>query len=464
MRKVLSATLSLILFSALSIPVFAMAVITDGVSVMENAPVLPPDDTVKNIYVGGSHTLLLTEKGALFAWGSNSRNQLDIPVVPEGEVVIDLAAGASHSIALTDKGTILLWGSNDYGQTDSLQLPQGEIIEDVSAGDTFSLVKTASGTIIAWGFSAGGKKTVTLQEPDDDSLRSADSEYENLIALSENGIIYTSYLTGLAFGKEEGSLVSPLIPTGTSMASADISGGHIAGLATDGRVISWRGEGYKASRILEGSEKSVMVCSGKNYTISMTTEGNIILWDWKEERLPAITLPFSEKAKLLADGYDRTVILTEQGRFIEIASGTLVGVPVEKDYRGPITIIISVIFLIALAGGAIKWFKTETLREEIYFGLPDTRLGLISFKLASAIVIYGLLFVMLGIIYPLWGENIILHMVLLPVIWLMYILPLITIALAAYSIWKDNERSFLVILTIPVCLYFLMIYALYMLS
>lgn len=463
MRKVVSAALSLILFSALRIPVFAMAVITDGVSVMENAPVMPPDDSVKNIYVGGSHNLLLTEKGAIFAWGSNSRNQLDIPEIPEGEAVVDLAAGASHSIALTDKGTLLLWGSNDFGQTDMVNLPQGEVIEDVSAGDTFSLVKTASGTIIAWGFSVSGKKTVTLQEPADDSLRSADSEYENIIALSENGIIYTSYLTGLAFGKD-GTLVSPTVPAGTKMASADVSNGHIAGLATDGRVISWRGEGYKVSRILEGSEKSVMVCSGKNYTVSMTAEGNIILWDWKEDRLPAITLPFSEKAMLLADGYDRTVILTEQGRFIEIASGTLAGVPVEKDYRGPITIIVSVFFLIALAGGAIKWFKTETLREEIYFGIPDTKLGLVSFKLASAICIYGLLFIMLGIIYPLWGENIILHMVLLPVIWLMYILPLIAIALAAYSIWKDNERSFLVILTIPTCMYFLMIYALYMLS
>jgi alpha-tubulin suppressor-like RCC1 family protein len=56
-------------------------------------------------------------------------------------------------------------------------LPQGEIIEDVSAGDTFSLAKTASGTIIAWGFSANEKKSVTLQEPENDSLTTTDAEY-----------------------------------------------------------------------------------------------------------------------------------------------------------------------------------------------------------------------------------------------------------------------------------------------
>jgi hypothetical protein len=244
---------------------------------------------------------------------------------------------------------------------------------------------------------------------------------------------------------------------------ADPSNAHIAGLSDDGRVISWRGEGYEDSVVLEASENIVNVSAGTNYTAALTSEGKLILWDWKEERLPEIALPFSEKAKLMADGYDRTVLLTEQGRFIEVASGVLAGIPVRKDYRGAATIVISILFAILLAAGAMKWLKTEKYRDEIYFGLPDTRLGMASFKIAAAVILYGLLFIMLNILYAGWGENIILHLVLLPFIWSMYILPLIAIGLAAFSISKDNERSALVILSIPACLYFLVVYGIHML-
>ncbi|MBP1919958.1 RCC1 domain-containing protein [Youngiibacter multivorans] len=465
MRKAGAAILSIIFASSLlSVPVSALAVVPDGVKVMEDGPVLPLDDSVKAISVGGSHTLVLTEKGAIFAWGSNARSQLDIPSIPENEIVTDIAAGMSHSIALTDKGTILLWGSNDFGQTEMPPLPQGEIVEDVSAGDTFSLAKTVSGTIIAWGFSANEKKSITLQEPENDSLMITDAEYEHFLALSESGKIYTSYLVGLAFGKEQGSLVSLEIPEGIKLASADSSSSHIAGLSTDGRVTSWRGEGYEDFSILQAPEEAVKAFAGTNYTAALTSDGKIILWDWKEERLPDVTLPFSEKAKLMADGYDRTVILTEQGRFIEVASGTMAGVPVKKDFRPAAVIIVSILFLVALAAAAIKLYKTESLKDEIYFGLPDTRLGMASFKIAIAVAIFGLLFIMLNILYTGWGENIILHLVLLPFIWSMYVLPLISIALAAYSIWKDNERSAFVFLSVPVCLYFLITYGIYMLS
>lgn len=464
MRKVGAAILSLILSSAMiSVPVSALAVVPDGVKVMEDVPVLPPDDAVKAISVGGSHTLVLTDKGAIFAWGSNARSQLDIPAIPEGEIVVDIASGTSHSIALTDKGTVLLWGSNDFKQSEIPVFPQGEVIVDVSAGETFSLAKTASGTIMAWGFSASEKKVVTLQEPENDSLISADAEYEYFISLSESGKVYTSYLVGLAFGKEQGSLVSPKIPEGFSIESADPSNAHIAGLSEDGRVISWRGEGYEDSSILEVSENIVKVSAGTNYTAAMTTEGKLILWDWKEERLPEIALPFSEKAKLMADGYDRTVLLTEQGRFIEVTSGVLAGIPVRKDYRGAATIVISILFVLLLAAGVFKWLKTEKYREEIYFGLPDTRLGMASFKITAAVIIYGLLFIILNILYAGWGENIILHLVLLPFIWSMYILPLVSIGLAVFSILMDNERSAFVILSIPACLYFLVIYGIYLL-
>jgi alpha-tubulin suppressor-like RCC1 family protein len=79
------------------------------------------------IIAGPSHSLAVTSTGAVFAWGYNTDGELgnggtansDVPVkvkLPAGTKVTAIAAGELHSLAVTSRGTVLAWGGNNFGQ------------------------------------------------------------------------------------------------------------------------------------------------------------------------------------------------------------------------------------------------------------------------------------------------------------------------------------------------------------
>lgn len=84
---------------------------------------------VKTVSCGFEHTLILTEKGAVYTYGNGSRGQLghgevtvDLLKVPRcvdtlsGISVVAIAAGGWHSVSVTDTGDVYVWGWNESGQ------------------------------------------------------------------------------------------------------------------------------------------------------------------------------------------------------------------------------------------------------------------------------------------------------------------------------------------------------------
>jgi alpha-tubulin suppressor-like RCC1 family protein len=79
---------------------------------------------------GRESSLVATNRGSLYAFGSNSRSQLAIetsestlnqsqPVKIEhlkGKKWKQISMGAEHACALTDDGQVYVWGANDDGQ------------------------------------------------------------------------------------------------------------------------------------------------------------------------------------------------------------------------------------------------------------------------------------------------------------------------------------------------------------
>jgi alpha-tubulin suppressor-like RCC1 family protein len=86
--------------------------------------------TVGRVACGLRHVLLLTSHGGVFAWGSNVHGQLG--VVPQGSALdaaveeptevklpslaLDIVCGDHHSVVLGDKGSLYAWGNNWHGQ------------------------------------------------------------------------------------------------------------------------------------------------------------------------------------------------------------------------------------------------------------------------------------------------------------------------------------------------------------
>lgn len=131
------------------------------------------------IATGDAHSLALTKKGDVYAWGSNSNGQLGLGIddnktydkphfvnskLFSGERVIKISAGARHSLALTETGKVFTWGDNEKGELGHLNstkevTPKDVVfnrrVDDISEDIQQYSVVLAEGKLYKWG--SGGK-------------------------------------------------------------------------------------------------------------------------------------------------------------------------------------------------------------------------------------------------------------------------------------------------------------------
>ncbi len=80
----------------------------------------------KKVCSGARHSLVLTEKGKLYAFGDNSDGQCsgfnECYYKPtrvrfkQDEIIVDIACGYNHSIAISNKGNVYTWGDSTNGK------------------------------------------------------------------------------------------------------------------------------------------------------------------------------------------------------------------------------------------------------------------------------------------------------------------------------------------------------------
>ena len=152
------------------------------------------NEKIINISAGWSHSLVLTESGKIYAFGNGYGGKLgdgDVTFHEEGipklinpdyfnngeynEKAIKISVGGFHSLVLTESGKVYAFGSGDYGQLgddDTSEHDEGipklinpnyfyngeynEKIIHISAGGYHSLVLTESGKVYAFGSGLSG--------------------------------------------------------------------------------------------------------------------------------------------------------------------------------------------------------------------------------------------------------------------------------------------------------------------
>jgi alpha-tubulin suppressor-like RCC1 family protein len=160
----------------------AFGALGDGTTTDSDVPVrvhLPAGTKVTQVRAGCIHTLALTSRGQVLAWGANGDGQLgdgtttssNVPVkvkIPRGTKVTSVRAGCVFSLALTSTGQVLAWGDNLDGQLGDgttsnsdtpvrVRLPAGTTVTAISAGQDFGLARTSRGHVRAWGHGDGGR-------------------------------------------------------------------------------------------------------------------------------------------------------------------------------------------------------------------------------------------------------------------------------------------------------------------
>lgn len=137
------------------------------------------------IACGENHSLVLTDKGYLYAWGRGFEGQLglskeiEIASTPQfvkffhGKNVTSIACGSFYSLAVTDDGAMWGWGEARMGQLgcdkhreirtpQRIQFPQDSEgnqpkIKSCSAGYGHTAALTDNGDLYTWGFNTYGQ-------------------------------------------------------------------------------------------------------------------------------------------------------------------------------------------------------------------------------------------------------------------------------------------------------------------
>ena len=82
---------------------------------------------ITRVEAGRLHTVALSKNGEVYSWGyggdgaigHGDKKNVKSPKIVEGlkgENVVDVSCGREHSLVVTDKGVVYTFGSDDYGQ------------------------------------------------------------------------------------------------------------------------------------------------------------------------------------------------------------------------------------------------------------------------------------------------------------------------------------------------------------
>ncbi|XP_031549354.1 secretion-regulating guanine nucleotide exchange factor-like [Actinia tenebrosa] len=138
---------------------------------------------VTDVAAGLRHSLVLLDDSSVWSWGDNKRGQLGIPrsktktvgtptkVAILSDKACQVAAGSHHSVVLTENGQVFCWGSNQHGQCgkpvntetkghhhnfyDTPQLVCGDLrnnkVKSILSGWSHVLATTDDNQIYSWG-------------------------------------------------------------------------------------------------------------------------------------------------------------------------------------------------------------------------------------------------------------------------------------------------------------------------
>ncbi|CAH9125045.1 unnamed protein product [Cuscuta epithymum] len=258
---------------------------------------------VKAVAAAKHHTVVATEAGEVFTWGSNREGQLGYTSVDTQPTprrvsslksrVVAVAAANKHTAAVTDTGEVYTWGCNKegqlgYGTSNSasnyaprvVEYLKGKTFTQVAAAKYHTIVLGSDGEVFTWGHRLVTPKRV-------------------IIARNAKKVGNTP----LKFHRKH----AVAIAAGTK---------HSVALADDGALFYWVSSDHDLKCLQLYSlcgRDLVSISAGKYWIAAVTVTGDVYLWDAKEEkdRPPSLTrLHGVKKATSVSVGETHLLIIS----------------------------------------------------------------------------------------------------------------------------------------------------------
>ena len=255
----------------------------NGVLASVSSPIalLTPGTTLSwtAVSAGTSHTLAINTAGQLYAWGQNTAGQIGdttlttrfMPTLVSGPATTSwslVATGGSHSLAVTNTGALYGWGLNTSGQVgiNSLVSVSSPVLvsgftglswNSIGAGALYSIGTLTNGILYTWGAGVAGElgtNSVTsvslptiVSGPAATSwtLVATGNQASHASAITSGSLLYTwgyGLYTMLGIGST-GNFSSPMAvytPGATaSWVSVSVGASHALGITTTGQMYGW---------------------------------------------------------------------------------------------------------------------------------------------------------------------------------------------------------------------------------
>ncbi len=251
----------------------------DGTTTSTGTPVmvkLPPGTKVTAVRAGCRHSLALTTKGHVLAWGFSGQGELGNgsvltspePVrvkLPKGTKVAAISAGAYHGLARTTTGRLYAWGANESGELGDgtttnrdipvrVKLPKRTKVTLIGAGEGHSLARTSTGKVVAWGDNGDGdlgngtttpsSTPVRVKLPRRTKLRGLFGGCAESLALTAKGHVLAwgdngAGQLGNGTTTPSDTPVRVKLPTGTKVTAVAAGCSHNLALTAKGHVLAW---------------------------------------------------------------------------------------------------------------------------------------------------------------------------------------------------------------------------------
>uniref|UniRef100_A0A7N0RI69 RCC1-like domain-containing protein n=1 Tax=Kalanchoe fedtschenkoi TaxID=63787 RepID=A0A7N0RI69_KALFE len=232
---------------------------------------------VKAVAAAKHHTVISTEGGEVFTWGSNREGQLGYTSVDTQPTprrvssirskIVAVAAANKHTAAVSESGEVFTWGCNEdgqlgYGTSNSasnytprvVEYLKGKVFAKVAAAKYHTIALGTEGEVYTW-----GHKLVTPKR----------------VIVSRN--MKKSGSSLLKFHRSEKLHVS------------EIAAGmvHSLALTDDGALFYWISSdpNLKCRQLYSiCGKKLVSISAGKYWATAVTTTGDLYMWDGKRSK------------------------------------------------------------------------------------------------------------------------------------------------------------------------------------